>query len=93
MSLREFERVARIHHERERIDQERSLAGLALQTAELVNIVGAMGAGQKWKAVTAKQYFDAWTGAKVLDLDETRRRLEQAQATSEARKERERWSF
>lgn len=93
MSLREFERVARIFHERERLEQERGLAGLALQTAELVNIVGAMGAGQKWKAVTAKQYFDAWTGASTIDLDEQRRRLERAHATSEARKQRERWSF
>lgn len=59
--IRSRNRIQRAEYEAQ---NEMHLATAARVTAELVNVVGALGAGKKWKPVRPAQYFEAWTGSK-----------------------------
>lgn len=88
--MRELKQRIEASGRRRRAEHEARLAVAALQTAELVNIVGALGAGKGWKPVRPLAYFEAWTGAeKPADaLDDIRRRMAEADAAETARNAR-----
>lgn len=63
--MRELDEVVQSRNRTHKAAHEARLMPAALQTSELVNVVGTLGAGNKWKPVRPAQYFEAWTGSKA----------------------------
>ena len=96
LSMRELLDVLQAHRRRQKADHEARAMIAALQTAELVNVVGALGAGKKWRPIKPLSYFDAWTGNTrtrandTLTAKEHRAKMEAIQAGIKAREARKR---
>lgn len=93
LSMRELGQRLAAYGRRQRTEHEGRLFVAALQTAELVNVVGALGAGEKWKPITPRRYFDAWTGGSQdapQTADEVAERIARVEAGIREREQRRR---
>jgi hypothetical protein len=92
--MRELQQRIASASRRAKADHEGRLVATALQTAELVNVVGSLGAGSKWRPVKPIQYFEAWTGGRadkpVLTAEEHRAKMARITGEIKAREARKR---
>lgn len=92
--MRELQQRIACAARRAKADHEMRLVVAALQTAELVNVVGSLGAGSKWRPVSPKSYFEAWSGqssdAPAMTADEYRAKMAVVEAQVKARYEKRR---